>query len=89
MTKKTDGHSQLSGDAKKWLHLAFGLFLLWAFIFLLAPMLQQKITSLGILSSYINESGIPAGALYYTEVDEVGESDQAIRNTFRFFIKHE
>jgi hypothetical protein len=46
----------------------------------------QKIPSVGILSTYISESGIDASAVYYTEVEEVGESDQAIRNTFRFYL---
>ena len=85
MAKKADGHSRPSGELKRWLHLAFGLFLLWAFIFILGPMLQ-KIPAVATLSNYIKESGVDAGALYYTEVEEVGESDQAIRNTLRFYL---
>ena len=85
MTKKSDGHYRPAGASKRWLHLALGLFLLWAFIFVLGPMLQ-KIPDVGTLSKYINESGIDAGALYYTEVKEVGESEQAIRDTLRFYL---
>jgi hypothetical protein len=86
LTKKADGHSRPSGDIKRWLHLAIWLALLWVFIFGLGPMIQKKIPALGILGSYIKESGIDAGAIYYTEVEEVGESDLAIRNTFRFYL---
>jgi len=85
MAKKTAGHPQPSGAVKRWMHFALGLFLLWAFIFVLGPMLQ-KIPVIGTLGTYIKESGIDAGALYYTEVKEVGESDQAIRNIMRFYL---
>ena len=85
IVKKADGHSSLSGVIKRWLHLAIWLALLWAFIFVLGPMMQ-KIPAIGILGNYIKESGIDAGAIYYTEVEEVGESDLAIRNTFRFYL---
>jgi hypothetical protein len=78
MAKKTDGHSRPAGAIRRWLHFAFCLLLLWTFIFVLGPMLQQKIPA--------KESGIDAGAIYYTEVEEVGESDLAIRNTFRFYL---
>jgi hypothetical protein len=86
MAKKTDGHSRPAGAIRRWLHFAFCLLLLWTFIFVLGPMLQQKIPAIGILGNYIEESGIDAGAIYYTEVEEVGESDLAIRNTFRFYL---
>ena len=88
MAKKVEGQPRPSGVVKRWMHLALWLLLLWAFIFVVGP-IAQKIPAVGILANYIKESGIDAGAIYYTEVDEVGESDQAIRNTLRFYMKHE
>lgn len=73
---------------KRWLHLGIWLLCLWLFIFVLAPMMQQ-IPAINTLSRYITESGIDAGALYYTEVDEVGESDLAVRNTLRFYLQEQ
>jgi hypothetical protein len=70
---------------QRWISLAFWLLCIWVFVFVLAPMMQN-IPAVKILSSYIEESGIDASALYYTEVDEVGESDLAVRNTFRFYL---
>lgn len=85
MVKKADDYSSPSGVIKRWLHLAMWLAFIWIFVFILGPMMQ-KIPAVGILGNYIKESGIDAGAIYYTEVEEVGESDQAIRNTFRFYL---
>jgi hypothetical protein len=73
---------------KRWIHLLLWLVCLWLFIFVLAPWMQQ-IPVVNKLSSYIKESDIDAGALYYTEVDEVGESDLAVRNTFRFYLQEQ
>jgi len=70
------------------MHLIIWLLGIWLFIFVLAPWMQ-KIPAVGTLSRYIKDSGIDAGALYYTEVDEVGESDLAVRNTFRFYLQEQ
>ena len=72
--------------AKGWLALLSWILLLWTFAFVFAPWLQTKSTSIQTLSTYIDESGIDAGAIYYTEVEEVGEADLMIRDTFRFHI---
>ncbi|MDH4320052.1 MAG: hypothetical protein OEV73_00995 [Desulfobulbaceae bacterium] len=72
--------------AKGWLALAAWLVLIWAFAFVFAPWLQDKSASVRTLSDYIKASGIDAGAVYYTEVDEVGDADLMIRDTFRFYI---
>lgn len=72
--------------AKGWLALVGWLTLIWAFAFIFAPWLQGKSESVRTLSNYIKASGIDAGAVYYTEVDEVGDADLMIRDTFRFYI---
>ncbi|GAB4334438.1 MAG: hypothetical protein Kow0089_03660 [Desulfobulbaceae bacterium] len=69
-----------------WPALAACLFLLWAFAFILAPWLQNRSETIRTLSDYIESSGIDAGAIYYTEVAEVGEADLMIRDTFRFYL---
>jgi hypothetical protein len=67
-----------------WLKLLVGLGLLWLLIFVLAPALQQVVPQARTLGEYITRNDISAGALYYTEVEEVGESETSIRDTFRF-----
>lgn len=88
LANKANAHPPPFVGIKKWLHLAFWLLIIWTFIFVLGP-IMQKIPAVGTLSRYITANGIDAGALYYTEVEEVGESDQAVRNTLRFFLPQE
>ena len=88
MAPKNKAYSQPPHVLKRWLHLGIWLLCLWLFIFVLAPLMQQ-IPAVNTLSRYIKESGIDAGALYYTEVDEVGESDLAVRNTLRFYLQEQ
>ncbi len=80
------GRKRPAGNLKR-IGLLFGcLFLVWFFIFVFAPWLEERTPSIQRLGKYIDESGISAGALYYTEVEEVGEADLAVRNTFRFYL---
>ena len=74
---------------KPWLALLAWVLILWTFAFVLAPWLQQKSKAVQTLATYIDESGIDAGAIYYTEVDEVGEADLMIRDTFRFHLNEQ
>lgn len=69
-----------------WLALLAWLLALWTFAFVFAPWLQGRSNSIRTLSDYIEASGIDAGAIYYTEVEEVGDADLVIRNTFRFYL---
>ena len=68
-----------------WLRFLCCVLLILTFMFVIAPWFQ-KVPALKTLGRYISESGIDAGAIYYTEVEEVGEADQGIRNTFRFYL---
>ena len=85
--KETAGRNRPAGPWKRWGAFLCCLFLIWAFIYVVAPWLMQRSPSIQTLGNYIEESGIDAGAIYYTEVEEVGEADLAIRNTFRFYLK--
>lgn len=71
---------------RRWLTLFAWIFLLYVFVFLFAPWLQRHNRTMERLGAYIRESGIDAGALYYTEVGEVGEADLAVRDTLRFYL---
>lgn len=74
------------GTLQGWLGLLACFLALWGFIYVLAPWLQGQSTAVRTLSNYITENGIDAGAVYYTEVTEVGEADLMIRDTFRFYL---
>lgn len=80
---------QYNKKARGWTALLAWILLLWVFAFVVAPWLQQHSASIQTLSKYIDESGIDAGAIYYTEVDEVGEADLMIRDTFRFHLPYQ
>ncbi len=86
LTKQTVGPIGPTDNGKGVLRLLAWMLAIWMFIFVFAPWLQTKNESIQTLSTYIETSGIDAGAIYYTEVEEVGDADLAIRNTFRFYL---
>ncbi len=81
------GLKKLSRQALNWPKLLSWVGGILLFTYGLAPWMQGKSSSIQTLSTYIDESGIDAGAIYYTEVEEVGEADLMIRDTFRFYLK--
>ncbi len=80
------GRFALPPRLKAWCKLGGWVLALWFFAYVFAPWLQSQSTSVRTLSDYISSSGIDAGAIYYTEVEEVGDADLMIRDTFRFFL---
>ena len=84
---KIMGFKELLRQALNWLKLLFWIAGILFFTYGLAPWMQDKSKSIRTLSTYIDESGIDAGAIYYTEVEEVGEADLMIRDTFRFYLR--
>ena len=79
--------NKLSQQALNWLKLLSWIAGILFFTYGLAPWMQGKSEAIQTLSTYIDQSGIDAGAIYYTEVEEVGEADLMIRDTFRFYLK--
>lgn len=77
------GLGDLPGALRKWAALAFGLALVWAFMFVIAPQLQKN-ELVRPLAEYVRESGIEASALYYTGVQETGEAEAYLRDAFRY-----
>ena len=73
------------GTARRWAALGFWLLLMWSFMFVVAPALK-RIPAVATLTSFVRESGIPAGAYYYTDVEEVNQAEQVMRDTFRYYL---
>jgi len=65
--------------AARWAALGLSLFALWAFIFVIAPGFRQ-IESVNTMAQYVEDSGIDATALYYTEVEETGDAENYLRS---------
>lgn len=42
----------------------------------------RDVPTINTLTTYIRNSGIDAGAIYYTEVDETADADVYMRSTF-------
>ena len=83
-TKKNFAQSLGSFEwVKRWAALVCCFSLVWFFIMVLAPMFQ-KIPMVNTLTSYIEETGINASALYYTEVEEAAMAELGARGTIEF-----
>lgn len=72
-----------SSSIRKWTALLCCFSLIWVFIFVVAPMFR-KIPMVNTLTSYIEETGINASALYYTEVEEAAVAELGARGTIKF-----
>ena len=79
----------LTEKVGKWSSFILCLAAIWLFAFVFAPWLQRHSSTVSTLSTYIEETGIDAGAVYYTEVEEVGDADLMIRDTFRFYLEEQ
>lgn len=81
--KALGGPSGPPGPVRRWAAFAAGIFLIWLFMFVIAPWLQRS-PAIKPLADFVNESGINASALYYTGVEEVGDADMNIRSTMTY-----
>jgi hypothetical protein len=75
--------SGLPEALKRWGALILGLFVIWLFVFVLAPRVAEH-DMVRPLVQFVEESGIDAGALYYTETKETGDAENYLRNSFRY-----
>jgi hypothetical protein len=71
------------GRLNRWLLCLLGFFTIWVFMFVVGPFLAKS-SWIKPLADFIEESGIDAGAIYYTEVEEVGEAEMNMRGTFKY-----
>jgi hypothetical protein len=69
--------------ARRWARLFLGILLIWAFMFIVAP-LVEKAPVVGPMIRFIEENGIDASALYYTEIEEFSEAGIHMGNTMKF-----
>ena len=69
--------------ARRWTRLFLGVLLIWAFMFILAPWVE-KAPMVEPVIRFIEENGIDASALYYTEIEEFSEAGIYMENTMNF-----
>ena len=72
--------------AKRWARFFLALMLVWIFMFVVAPLLE-KTPAVKPLVDFIEETGIDATALFYTEVEESGDAETHMRNTMDYLPK--
>ncbi len=68
---------------RKWAALAVSLFVMWLFLFVIGPYFL-KTPAIAPLADFIEERGIDAGALYYTDIEEFSEADINMNNTMHY-----
>ena len=74
---------RLIDKSLRWLVFCFGLMIIWFFMFMLLPWLQGM-PSVHAVIKHLKESNIDAGALFYTEVEEVANAEMSIHNMLSF-----
>lgn len=77
------GRQRPSNKGRKWLALSAWLFLIWVFMFILAPWMQKS-QAVKPLADFIEEREIDASALYYTEVEEASVAELNIRSGIEY-----
>lgn len=81
MTGRTsDEVGRPSSKVMRWAALILLFLLVGAFMFVLAPWIQRS-EWVRPLADYIEETGIDAEALFYTEVEEAAEAEMNMRHT--------
>ena len=81
--RSLDGHQRPSNVILRWLGLFLGFFLVWVFMFVLGPWIQEH-PAVKPLAEFIEESGIDASALFYTEVEEASIAELNMRSTMKY-----
>ncbi|RJP71967.1 MAG: hypothetical protein C4532_06720 [Candidatus Abyssobacteria bacterium SURF_17] len=69
--------------ARRWARLFLSLFVLWVFVFVVAPLVQQ-LPPIKQIATFVRESGINASALYYTGVEETAHAETYLRNATEY-----
>ncbi|KPK36267.1 MAG: hypothetical protein AMK70_02960 [Nitrospira bacterium SG8_35_1] len=83
LNRTLDGQRRPSSDLFRWAGLLLGFFLVWLFMFVIAPVIEES-PAVKPLADFIEESGIDASALYYTEVEEASVAELNMRHTMEF-----
>lgn len=72
-----------SPAVRKWMTLLASFFIVWIFMFVIAPWVQTS-PAIKPLATFIEETGIDASALFYTEVEEASEAELNMRTTMEY-----
>jgi len=67
-----------------YLYLLISLCAVWGFVFYIAPAMDD-IPEVEPLVNFIDERGIDAGALYYTDIQEFSTAEINLINTMEYF----
>lgn len=78
-----DGNRHPSGVMVKWLGFFLSVFLVWVFMCIVAPWIEKS-PAVKPLAEFIEDTGIDASALYYTEVEEASEAELNMRHTMKY-----
>ncbi|MDH5656401.1 MAG: hypothetical protein OEZ34_10865 [Spirochaetia bacterium] len=93
LLKKINGKKTSDGaktrSLKNWLFLFLWIAGLIFFMQILAPLVTDSIAPVRAMAEYIERSGIDAGAIYYSEVEEVSRSEQMIKNSLIFISEND
>ena len=81
--KKNYRDQESSRAARKWVALSASIFVIWLFLFVIGPFFL-KTSALSPLADFIEERGIDAGALYYTDIEEFSEAEINMKNTMAY-----
>ncbi len=83
MDRKAGGHGAPPAPLRKWASFLLGALLLLGFLFAIAQSVE-RIPWVRPLAEFILDSGIDAGALFYTEVEETGDAEMFMRNSILY-----
>ncbi len=83
MDREAGGHGAPPASWRRWRAFLLGALLLFGALLALSQA-AERIPLLRPLGKFILESGIDAGALFYTEVEETGDAETHMRNTIRY-----
>lgn len=75
--------SQGPGPLRRWGLLFLWIAGIWCFVFLLAP-LARHFGPVRTLTDFIRANDIDATAYYYTEVEEFGIAEHAVRDSMTY-----
>ncbi len=77
------GHGAPPASWRRWGAFLLGALLLLGALFGISQAVE-RVPFLRPLAQFILESGIDAGALFYTEVEETGDAETHMRNTILY-----
>ena len=81
--KTGSGPKRFLHVARQWARLFLFIFIIWAFMFIVAPWVE-KTPAVEPIICFIDENYIDASALYYTEIEEFFEAEIHMENTMNF-----